>query len=354
MKTLIIGGGLSGLALADKLQAQGRDYHLLEARDRFGGRIITEQLHNGSYFDLGPAWFWPGQPRIAGEVLRLGLNKFDQYATGELTYEDESGRVQRGRGYASMEGAWRLKGGLGALTQSLVDRIPMVRRQLSAQVSSIQRTGGQCTARLVDGTTHTADRIVLAMPPRLMAKLEFSPALSPQTIRAMEAIPTWMAGQAKAVAVYDTPFWRSAGMSGDAISRRGPMVEIHDASPADGGPFGLFGFIGIPVAARANEQALREAVQTQFVRLFGENAAAPRKLFIKDWALDDYTSTRADSLPTHRHPTYGLPDAMTDLWDGALVAAGTEVAQGFGGFVEGALESAEVALQKLSIDTFAA
>ncbi|HCW84203.1 MAG TPA: hypothetical protein DHC76_09350 [Rhodobacteraceae bacterium] len=41
MRTLIIGGGVSGFALAEALEAQGRDYLLVEARGRFGGRIQT-------------------------------------------------------------------------------------------------------------------------------------------------------------------------------------------------------------------------------------------------------------------------------------------------------------------------
>jgi monoamine oxidase len=41
MRTLIIGGGVSGLALAEALKAQGRDYLIVEARGRFGGRIQT-------------------------------------------------------------------------------------------------------------------------------------------------------------------------------------------------------------------------------------------------------------------------------------------------------------------------
>ena len=60
---LIVGGGLAGLSLASQLQRSGIDYHLMEARDRFGGRIMAHP-HNGAVFDLGPAWFWPGQPRI--------------------------------------------------------------------------------------------------------------------------------------------------------------------------------------------------------------------------------------------------------------------------------------------------
>jgi len=94
MTTLIIGGGLSGLGLAETLQAKGHDYLLLEARDRFGGRILTEH-YQGGYFDMGPAWFWPEQPRIAALIERLALQKFDQYADGVALFEDEFGQVQR-------------------------------------------------------------------------------------------------------------------------------------------------------------------------------------------------------------------------------------------------------------------
>ena len=69
---LIVGGGLSGLSLAYRLAAQGRDFMVLEARDRFGGRILGQDVGGGA-FDLGPAWFWPGQPRIAALIARLGL-----------------------------------------------------------------------------------------------------------------------------------------------------------------------------------------------------------------------------------------------------------------------------------------
>ncbi|MEL7012219.1 MAG: FAD-dependent oxidoreductase [Pseudomonadota bacterium] len=350
MTTLIVGGGLSGLALADMLETDGQDYHLLEARGRFGGRIMTETSLDGGYFDVGPAWFWPGQPRIDRLIARLGLKKFGQYASGELTFEDENGQVHRGMGYSSMGGSWRLEGGLGLLTQTLADRIPSTRKTLNAPVRALQRAADHCVATLEDGTGLTADRIVLAMPPRLMSKLNFAPALPAVSMQAMASVPTWMAGQAKAIAVFDTPFWREAGLSGDAMSRHGPMVEIHDASPVEGGPYALFGFIGVPPAARANEQRLREAVQAQFVRLFGEEAADPQQLFIKDWAFDEFTATEADAQPVYSHPAYGLPSALRNLWDDRLILAGTEVAREFGGFVEGALEAAEVAHKHIGVD----
>ena len=190
---------------------------------------------------------------------------------------------------------------------------------------------------------------MLAMPPRVAAGLSFAPALPAQASEAIANVPTWMAGQAKAVAVYDRPFWRAAGLSGDAMSRRGPMAEIHDASPVEGGPYALFGFIGVPPAARTDTERLKQAVQEQLVRLFGDEAAQPRALFIKDWAFDPLTATEADAAPQYSHPAYGLPAAMRGLWDGRLIFAGTEVALGYGGYIEGALEAAEVALAQLDV-----
>ncbi len=348
MSVLIVGGGLSGLALAERLEARGQDYLLVEARPRFGGRIKTERDGAG-YYDMGPAWFWPGQPRIAALIARLGLTTFDQFSDGALLFEDERGQVQRGRGHASMEGSWRLEGGLAALTSALADHLPDAKKRLAAPVSRVENEGARCVVTLAGGERLSADRVVLALPPRVAARLTYAPTLPDPVVGAMRNIPTWMAGQAKAVAVYDQPFWRDAGLSGDAMSRVGPMVEIHDASPATGGPYALFGFIGVPPGGRADENRLRTHLLAQLTRLFGPRAGAPRHLLIKDWAFDPHTSTDADKAPLYTHPTYGLPREMANLWGGRLLLAGTEVAAQFGGYIEGALEAAETVLETLDM-----
>lgn len=344
---LIIGGGLAGIALAEALNTAGEDFLLVEARDRFGGRIKCETVMDAA-FDVGPAWFWPGQPRMDALVTRLGLTRFEQYSSGDLIFEDQNG-VHRGQGFASMEGSYRLDGGLAALIAALGSRIPPERLQNNAPVTRVALHDGRI-AVAAGSAALTATRVVLAVPPRIAASFQFEPALPDNAIAAMQDVPTWMAGQAKAVALFDRPFWREAGLSGDASSRVGPMVELHDASPKDGGPYGLFGFIGVPPGARRNEEALRKQVRAQLERLFGPDAADPRDLFVKDWAFDPYTSTEADLAPLYAHPQYRLRKVMSDLWQGRLIFGGTEVAPEFGGFLEGALEAAEIAFARLNTD----
>ncbi len=340
VETLIIGGGLSGLALANLLEGNAHDYHLVEARDRFGGRIKTESVGCG-YFDMGPAWFWDGQPRMARLVTQLGLAVFEQYADGILMHEDESGQVHRGRGFASMQGSYRVQGGLAGLTDGLAHRLPDLRKQTNAPVTALLKEADKIVAVLASGARVQAENVVLALPPRLAAQIAYTPALADRTREVMQNVPTWMAGQAKAVAVYSTPFWRAQGLSGDASSHFGPMIEVHDASPAEGGPFALFGFIGVPPQGRRDEAALRAQLLAQLGRLFGPQATAPMQLIVKDWARDPFTATQADQAPLYAHPTYYLPSAMTRLWDGRLHFAGTEVAPQFGGYLEGALEAAD-------------
>ena len=341
-QTLIIGGGLSGLSLAARLSAEGRDFLLVEARERWGGRILSEQYQEGT-FDLGPSWFWPGQPRISALVAHLGLKRFEQFYQGDLLYEDERGHVQRGRGFASMQGSWRLQGGLAAVINKLLQKIPVDRRISATPINALRKTSDGVAAQTVAGTEIVAKKAVLALPPRVAAQFSYAPALPSGALTAMEGIPTWMAGQAKAIAVYDRPFWRDNGLSGDATSRIGPMVECHDASPAAGGPYAIFGFIGIPPDIRRDTEALHEQVRMQLVRLFGPEAKNPKRLHVKDWAFDPYTATYHDRKPLHAHPNYGLPSVLSGLWDETLVFGGSEVAPTFGGFLEGALEAAEYA-----------
>lgn len=349
-KVLIIGGGLSGLSLATKLHAAGIDFHLVEARERFGGRIHSPSLSLNlssntaagdlaATFDMGPAWFWPGQPRMAALAKELGTKVFSQWDKGELVFEDERGRVQRAD-FSPMAGSLRIDGGMGALIEALVAKLPAERLHLRRSVTALE---GPKPKVQIDGMhTLECDHVVLALPPRVAA--EFC-ALDAAVLAAMRAVPTWMAGHAKVLALYERPFWREQGLSGDAMSRRGPLAEVHDASPLEGGPYALFGFVGVSAEKRSSEGFL-DSVRAQLIRLFGE-AGAPQALHLQDWAFEPHTATPLDQRPLHGHPDYGMPKALRGVWGSALLFASSEMAADFGGYLEGALGAAEMAATTL-------
>jgi monoamine oxidase len=57
MDVIVIGGGLAGLAATQLLTQAGKTVLLLEARDRLGGRILTQRIPGFSHpIELGPEW----------------------------------------------------------------------------------------------------------------------------------------------------------------------------------------------------------------------------------------------------------------------------------------------------------
>jgi monoamine oxidase len=352
---LIVGAGLSGLALARSLNQRGIDCQLVEARERVGGRILSidsQQSKAGQTpADMGPSWIWPGQPRIAALLHELEIAVFEQYSSGFLVYEDELGQVRRDLDYSSMAGSLRIQGGIGRLTHQLAASLPTDRLHLNHPVSAIRRRGNayQVDLQQPRGVLQLqAHKIVLALPPRIAVNcIEFDPALPAEVVRDLNAVPTWMAAHAKVFALYETPFWRDAGLSGDAISRRGPLMEVHDASAVDPGQGALFGFVGLAADSPARApQTLIAEVRQQLQKLFGDDAAEPLDILVRDWARDQYTATAADTMIA-QHPPYGLPASVAALADQGLLFASSEMAAQFGGFVEGALEASEYALKRV-------
>lgn len=345
---LIIGGGLSGIALAALLEKQGRDWRLIEAQGDLGGRIQSPMIAGGR-FDLGPAWFWPGQPRMAALTQHHALQVFEQFSQGAAVFQGRDGSVQRHQGFAAMQGSFRVAGGMRALIDVLARDLPAQNIMTGRAVTALRHTASGIIATHLDGAI-TARQVVLAVPPRVAARtIAFTPELGRAAMDAMRAIPTWMAGQAKIIAVYDEPHWRRAGLSGDGMSQQGPMVEIHDASVIAGGPYALFGFVGVApdIRARHHDEMIALAL-AQLQKMFGPGMAQPLSIRMMDWAQVPQISTPWDHAPSGHHPAYGLPAALRTLWGGALDFGSTETAREFGGYLEGALEAAESVANRLT------
>ncbi|MEL6998971.1 MAG: FAD-dependent oxidoreductase [Pseudomonadota bacterium] len=352
----IVGAGFSGLALARKLVLSGLSVQVFEARERPGGRILGPRTDTGDPlpYDLGPAWVWPHNTALLRLLQDLNLSTFEQYANGKLVFEDPQGTVRRDLDLAPMAGSLRISGGLETLTSALTASLPEEAVSVGRAVARINWTSDHkvISGKGPNGAFEArAKHVVLALPPRVLARdITFVPALSPDLIAAFERVPTWMAGHAKLVAIYDAPFWREMGLSGDAISHRGPLAEIHDASPADDSAGAVFGFFGTSVAARRTAgDALAPAALDQLTRLFGEAASTPRQILLQDWADEPLTATSADHTPPSGHPDYRRPDGLDDLSVHGLHFAGTELSPHEGGFLEGAAGAADHVATRISV-----
>jgi monoamine oxidase len=348
--TIIVGGGLSGIYAAFLLAARTQSLILLEARSRVGGRILSP-AHDGFFADLGPSWYWPVMnPRIKALIQELGLKGYPQFEAGLARFQGRDGRTDTVDGCPMYPLGWRLAGGIISLVHGLGARIPKDVIRLNHPVCEIERLpdGVLVTVGLLDHEPVCrlkASRIILALPPRLAARsILFTPDLSPDLTQAMLKTDTWMAGQAKFFALYDRADWRKRGLSGQGFSLRGPLGEIHDASAQAGRPFGLTGFAAIPAPLRKNRDTMIQAILNQLVCLYGEEAGKPAEIFYQDWASEAFTATEYDLRAAHNHPAFRPPAGKTSTWNGALHFAGSETADELGGYLEGALASAERAV----------
>lgn len=343
----IVGGGLAGLYAAYRLHRLGVDFDLFEARSRLGGRILAT---GSAGFDLGPSWFWPDfQPRMQNLVTELGLPVFEQYSAGAAVLEDRSIGVVRRPGYLSANPSMRVAGGTAQLVATLSGLLPPAHLHLNASLTAVTLEGTAVQLQFADSAdrSQTYTHLWLALPPRLIAGIAFRPSLPEQDVGPLMAVPTWMAAHAKYVAHYTNPFWREAGLSGDAFSRIGPLVEIHDAGNNKGAA--LFGFFGINAAQRAGLSAseIKAACRAQLQRLFGVEAANPVEDFFYDWAADTCTATEQDRLSGGEHAALDAGFVLSAPWTDRVRLVGSEAAVEQGGYMEGALAAVDRALSMM-------
>ena len=348
---IIIGGGLSGLYTAWQLQQSNHDVIVLEARQQSGGRILSH-THRNSRYDMGPAWVWPQlQPRLQNLLTQLDMAVFNQFTTGDMLYEKSPTDIDRHSGQSSHQQSYRINNASLSLIEQLQSTLQAGRIHLNTEVKSIDTSELTIqTLRSGKQYTYSADKIILALPPRLfMQNISFTAEFSNEIKHALENIPTWMSGQCKILFVYSSAFWREQGLSGEVFSHHGPLSEIYDASPADENFFALTAFIGLNAQQRKQiePQALLNSCIAQLQRLFGEQARNTVDIQIKDWALDTYTTSELDLSTPAQHPHYA-ENLPRSFFNNNLILAGTEVAREHGGYLEGALESADEAIGLLN------
>ena len=358
LDTAIIGGGLCGLALARSLQQQGRTFALFEARDRLGGRILSVPGGNGMALDLGPAWFWPQtQARITSLVAELGLAAFPQHDQGTvLSLPDPEKNPKQYESKQVHEGAQRVAGGMASLAQAIAADLPADALHLAHALIAVVERGDHVELHFrYDGITLfvAARQVVLSVPPRVLeAQVRFEPPLAEAMRLTLRATPTWMAAQAKVAVTYPRPFWREAGLSGNAFVSHEQAVlgEVFDACDATAEQAALGGFLALSPSLRADFRAgMPLLISNQLMQLFGSEAEHGTQ-HMQDWAAEPYTCSALDRPALDSHPAYDDPALRKPYWSGKLYFCGSETASYAAGYLEGALEAGERVLHQLADD----
>lgn len=89
----IIGAGHSGMSCAYELHKLGvRNFVVIEARDRVGGRTVTQDLGGGAWADGGGQWIGPMQTAVHALADELEAEKFPFYHTGKVWFDFDGRR----------------------------------------------------------------------------------------------------------------------------------------------------------------------------------------------------------------------------------------------------------------------
>lgn len=184
--------------------------------------------------------------------------------------------------------------------------------------------------------------VVVAIPPTLCARISYDPPMP-----ALRDQLTQRMGQGsviKCMAVYDEPFWRAEGLSGQVTSVDGPVKVMFDNSPPDGVPGVLLGFLEGRQArelAAWDPEARRYAVTSCFERLFGSRASKPVQYLEQVWADEEWTrGCYGCIMPPGGWVSFG-PALRPSV--GRIHWAGAETATTWNGYMDGAVRSGETA-----------
>jgi len=214
---------------------------------------------------------------------------------------------------------------------------------LNAVVRSIERHVDGTLAVGSDRGDVAAKAVIVAVPPAHRAGITFDPALPPEYEKLTEHWP--QGNLSKAYAAYDTPFWREAGCSGEALSDEGPVFITFDVSPSDSGPGILLGFTDARTFDRLPVEQRRERALEGFATLFGDAARHPIDYLDHCWGAEEFApGGPTAAVPPGSWTTYG--PWLHKPVDG-IFWAGTETADQWTGFLDGAVRSGKRAADEV-------
>jgi monoamine oxidase len=237
------------------------------------------------------------------------------------------------------------------------DRFPAGTQQIADKVAAElgERVVVGTAVRRIDqhsaGVTITSEKgradaqfVILAIPPAHRAAIEFAP---PLPVEYQQLATCWPQGRlSKAYAAYPTPFWRADGCSGEALSDEGPVFITFDVSPQPDGPGILLGFADARTFDPLPADERRRRALAGFAALFGDAALEPLDYVDHRWAAEEFgAGGPTAAVPPGSWTRYG-PWLRRPV--GRIHWAGTETADQWTGFLDGAVRSGQRAAAEVA------
>jgi monoamine oxidase len=197
-----------------------------------------------------------------------------------------------------------------------------------------------------DHVTVAAKQVIVTGPPAITALIRYQPDLPWMRAQLTQRYPQGTV--IKCEAVYDKPFWRDHGLTGQAVSLTGPVKVTFDNSPPDGSPGVMLGFIEGQAARQASQLSppdRRKAVLDNFVTYFGQQAANPSQYIEMNWSTEAWTRGC--------YVGYTAPGVLLDYGPairapvGRIHWAGAETSDYWNGYMDGAVRSGERAAHEV-------
>jgi monoamine oxidase len=258
--------------------------------------------------------------------------------------------VRSGRGLANLVGVSggaqdsRFVGGSQLVAKRAAERLGHHVRLKSA-VRRIRDRDGVVLVE-TDRRRYRAGRVVVAIPPALCGRIAFDQPLPILRSQLHQRVP--MGSVIKCLVAYSRPFWRNAGLTGQVISDTGPVKVTFDDSPPDGAPGVLVAFVYADDARYCSNRPadeFRAAVLESLGRYFGPQALKPIDFLQHDWSGDPWTSGCYSGFMAPGVLSMYGPALRPAV--GRIHWAGTETADVWYGFMDGAVRSGQRAAAEI-------
>ena len=265
-------------------------------------------------------------PMPKGATLLEGLHQVNSGPDLETMLASNGGLHQK-----------RVEGGMATVLEAMAARLGDTVR-LDSEVAKVAYGERSATITLVNGEQIEARQVVVTLPPRLAVELDYDPPLPLWRKEAAEKVAP--GNVIKAFLIYDHPFWRDRGFSGQSSADEGAVRVTFDTTADNSNRGHLMGFFEGADADSLSRRSvtLRErAFVDSVVRTFGETAARPVAYIERNWSTERLTggchgAHFSPGVWTTNGPLLAAPEGVVH-W------AGAEYATRFNGYMEGAVRS---------------